>query len=207
MNLHLLKNKSFSNIVLLASLTIGANSVHASTLLDLNGKPATNNTTYSVSFIATDTGEVISFAGANGSSHTTVDNLSVVDTTTSSGNLFASPNDYTSAPWIVTPAPGGYSLITVKKTSVTFASEFAPDIISQTIHTVVGQEYDISFTVSEVKMIPFYDNKDLSNGGDIFVYGSSVNLPSSSVPEPSSFALLTAGLLGLNFARRKAAKA
>lgn len=206
MNLLNLK-KSISNILLLASLTIGANTVQASTLLDLDGQAAVTNQTYSASFIATANGEDISFGGFNGPSHTTITNLSVVNTTTSSGNLFASQNDYTQSPWNISYAPGNNSLITVNPTSVVFASTEYPDAIDQIIHTVIGQEYTISFTVSYVHFITSYNNGsscgNINYCGDLFISANSVNLP---VPEPSSFVLLSVGLLGLSLAGRKAVK-
>jgi hypothetical protein len=89
----------------------------------------------------------------------------------------------------------------------------AYDSLSQYITTVIGQTYTISFFLTEDSGDTTY--QDLSTNGDITDTGgngidvltyTTANFNINQVPEPASFVVLAAGLLGLAAMRRTQAR-
>jgi hypothetical protein len=87
----------------------------------------------------------------------------------------------------------------------------AYDSLSQYITTTVGDVYTISFFLTEDNGVGDTTYSDLStngditdtlgNGIDVLTY-TTANFNINQIPEPASFAVLVAGLIGLGVARR-----
>jgi len=180
--------------MLFAAATVSS-AAHAGVLLDLAGDSQAA-ASYSVDFTATQSNTTIWFAGATVPGFIDVTALSVVDLTTSSSNLFASPTVVSAGPWVLTPASSGSDYYYIGD-GIAFGSvNYIPDVLSQTIGTTAGNTYDITFnavgnTGQSIYSENFYSN--LQVGSDTGQRGN--------VPEPGTLALLA--IAGLALARRR----
>jgi hypothetical protein len=166
-------------ILSLATLTLtlgGAGQAGAGVLLDLEDPPGQTDKASALPFIAESASTTITFAGYQLSSALQATNIEL---TLSGGG----PN-LLSGSWTFTPAPIGSFASTFDDGTGVPALDFEGfiedsfDKFSQTVPTVTGQSYTISFL--------FSNDPDSSAPSEFVV--SSVDPPSatSSVPEPST---------------------
>jgi hypothetical protein len=193
-------------------------------ILDLNGQPITNsNQTYTVDFVATVASTAVTFAFRQDPSFESFSNVSVVDLTTSSGNLDVDGN-FAAGTVGTTNAPGwtyaniygatfggvvqSGSLCGGLGTCWYDGAVQAYDAISQTIATTVGDTYEISFQLNgggsqNGVYSRLSTNGDVTdtggNGIDVLVYAES-GLPPT--PEPATWALMLLGVAGVGGALR-----
>lgn len=187
-------------------------------ILDLNGAPMSSSfQTYTVNFTAALANTDITFAFRNDPSFTFFENPSVVDLTTSSGNLFTngdfSGGTYNSNGNTQTPVGWEYAniygatyggvLINCGAANCWYDGAVqAYDAIDQTIATHPGDLYQISF-LQGADGGSIYSRLSTNgnvtgtggNGIDTLVYAQA-GLP-ARVPEPASLVMLGAGLLGM----------
>jgi hypothetical protein len=212
----------------------------AGAILDLSGTPIPgggNDTyqMYTVDFTAVLADTDITFAFREDPAFISFSDASLVDLTTSSGNLLVD-GDF-SAGTVDSDTPPGWSYANVYGAEAGGVVESgcgvgsggtygtgncwfdgavqAYDAIDQTVATTVGQTYQITFWVADNSRCdtnggPPCDFSDVSTNGDttdtggnginVAVYAQA-GIPApgggTSVPEPSSFVLLGAGLAGL----------
>lgn len=200
-------------------------------ILDLNGTPIPGGgdgstfQTYTVTFTAGLTNTDITFAFRDDPAFLIFENASIVDQTTSSGNLFTngdfSGGTYTSNGNANTPNSweyanvfgatfGGYLQTPCAYSGGPTANCWydgavqAYDAIDQSIATTVGDVYQISFTLAENSFCNcdfsrVSTNGDVTdtggNGIDVTVYALA-GLPHRA-PEPASLVMMGVGLLGL----------
>ncbi len=198
-------------------------------ILDLNGMPITSSETpYTVDFTAGLSDTAITFAFRNDPSFVYFSDASVVDLTTSSGNLLlngdlasgtygtSSVTDWTYAN-IYGATYGGELLSGCGEGGTNCwydGAVQAYDAISQTIATTIGDEYQISFYLYGYGGTTYQDlstNGNVTdtggNGIDVLAYAQAGLPPPSTTPEPSSILLFSTGLVALAGAvRRKMAR-
>lgn len=191
-------------------------------ILDLNGLtlPGATPTTYTMDFAAGVANTGLTFAFRYDLGFLYMNDVSLVNLTTSSGNLVsngnfsggvytdngngATPND-----WTYTNPDGA----TIGGQVVTFSlcpggglcwsdgAVQAYDFLSQTIPTVIGDNYEISFVLASQGLSGntfsrVCTDTGCDNGIDVLVYASGATTR-APVPEPTPWLLLVTGLLGL----------
>jgi hypothetical protein len=194
-------------------------------VLDLNGTPVPHSyQLYSVNFTAAVVNTNISFAFREDPAFLFLDDVSVTDTTHASGNLIVN-GGFESGP-VGSSAPTGWTYLNIF--GATFGGNVeangphagsnayvdgavqAYDAITQVIGTNVGDNYLISFFLSDNGGLTTFSrlstNGDVTdtggNGIDLLVYAGN-GIPVGAVPEPASLALLGTGVAALIARRRK----
>lgn len=187
-------------------------------ILDLNGLPIPSSPQlYTVDFTAALSNTDITFAFRDDPSYISFSDASLVDLTTSSGNLllngdFASGTagssnvtDWTYANVYGAPAGGTLSTGCGYNSSNCWhdGAVGAYDAISQTVATNVGNQYQIGFYLSENSGNSTFLSTDPTenNGIDALAYAQA-GIPTAT-PEPSSMVLLGTGLLALLWSMRR----
>jgi hypothetical protein len=194
-------------------------------ILNLDGTTIPHSyTPYSATFTATQGSTNISFALREDPAFLFLSNVSVVDTTTSSGNLLTNGN-FNAGP-VGANQPTGWTYL--NEFGATFAGIVqagtgvggnnsyydgavqAYDGITQNILTTIGDIYTVSFQLNDNSSNTVFsalstngDTTDTGgNGINLVVYAGAV--PVNAVPEPETYAMLLSGLglLGF-FARRR----
>jgi PEP-CTERM motif len=194
-------------------------------ILDLAGTPITNvQQSYSVGFVASLASTDITFAFRQDPSFESFSNVSLVDTTTSSGNLILN-GDF--ALGII-----GTSTVTDWTYANVYGATFggvlragcgvsgsncwydgavqAYDAIDQFVATTPGDSYLLSFNLNGGgSNTPSGNYQQLSTNGDVtdtggdgidvLAYAQS-GLPPPGTPEPSTWAMMLLGFAGLGFA-------
>ena len=203
----------------------------AGALLDLNGQAITNiQQSYSVNFVAGVANTAITFAFRQDPAFSSFSNASVVDVTTSSGNLLV--NGDFALGTVGTPNVTGWLYANIYGAS--FGGVLATncgvggsncwydgavqayDAISQTISTTIGDTYQISFNLNGGgSQTGIYSSLSTNgnitgtggNGIDVLAYAQAGLPPAGGVPEPSTWALMLLGFAGLGFASYRRARA
>jgi hypothetical protein len=190
-------------------------------ILDLNGTLIPHSyKSYTATFVATSTSTNLSFAFRDDPAFLELSSVSV--TTGSGSNLVANGNF--AAGTIGGSAPTGWSYLNyytasnggVLKSACGISSlncyydgaVQGYDMISQAITTKVGSTYTVTFDLNETGSATTFSRLSTNgnvttsagNGVDVLVYAGA--LPTKA-PEPSSFALLFAGLTGLGWVVRR----
>jgi hypothetical protein len=201
-------------------------------ILDLAGTPIPSvYTQYSVSFTATNSNTDLTFALRNDPGFFGLDDISLIDNTTSSGNLVTNGGfedgftDWTDSDsygaafsGMVYGAYCGYTYVGPHSGTSEWCdgSVQAYDAISQNIATNIGNNYTVSFWLDSNDETGTYPvpaifqrlstNGDVTNqfgnGIDLLVYAQGT-LPPAATPEPASAVLLGAAVLGLGVLRRR----
>jgi hypothetical protein len=196
-------------------------------ILDLNGQPIPHGapTQYSIDFTASLASTAISLAFREDPAFFAVTDVSVVDLTTSSGNLLTN-GDFSGGATL--GIPNGWSFQNVNGAS--FAglvqspcsfggsancwydgSVQAYDELSQTIGTTIGDVYEVSFWNQDNGPLQTYSQLSTNgittgtggNGADILVYATATP-PPLNTPEPATWAMMLIGFAGLGFAGYRA---
>ena len=200
----------------------------AGSLLDLAGQAISHATAqqYSVDFIATLTSTTISFAMREDQAKILFSDPSVIDTSSGGSNLLTNPafgaGTYTSNFDSLTPIgwtyanpdnthPVGEQIAgcgALANTNCWGAGAVQGyDILSQSIATIVGDTYRISFYALDPGSSSVFSdlstNGDTTdeggNGADILAYAQG----GISVPEPGSVLLFGIGVLGVGLLRKR----
>ena len=202
-------------------------------ILDLNGLPITNSDqSYSVDFVASVAATAVTFAFRQDPSFESFSDVSVVDVTTSSGNLITDGDFSAGTPGSNSPPGWTYANIY----GATFGGVVgnagdcgslgtcwydgavqAYDAISQTIGTNIGDTYQISFLLNgggsqDGIYSRISTNGDVTdtggNGIDVTVYAQDGLPPPPPMPEPATWVLMMIGVASVGGAvrsRRRAA--
>jgi hypothetical protein len=178
--------KTFRMFVVAGAALLTSASAQAAVLLNLVDAPATSNTVYNLSFLASDTSTTISFGGYQkpGSEQAVQTGLFLNG---AGANLLGST-------WSLTPAASGSSTFTFNDgTSVpaliflgTSVGEY--DTYSQTIGTTIGSSYTLSFH--------YVNSGGLGSGLLVTEVGANI---AAAVPEPSTWAMMILGFAGVGF--------
>ena len=184
-------------------------------ILDLAGQSIpTSFQTYSVNFSASVANTDITFALRNDPDYTNLTNVSVINQTTGSstnlivnGTFLGSGTSITG--WTYDNVYGAIDGGTAQNGYWHDGAVQAYDAIDQVIATTIGDNYLISFSLEGAGDSVFSalstngDTTDThGNGNDVLVYAQA-GLPTASVPEPASIALLGSGLFGALALRRR----
>jgi hypothetical protein len=202
----------------------------AGAILDLAGQPITNSQqSYSVNFNAGLASTAITFAFRQDPSFESFSNVSLVDLTTSSGNLLTNGDfaggTYTNNGNSGTPVGWTYANIY----GATFGGVVqsgcgvggsncwydgavqAYDAISQTVATNIGDVYQISFNLNGGSggtgfYQPLSTNGNVTdtggNGIDVLAYAQAGLPVAGTVPEPATWAMMLLGFGVMGFAMR-----
>ncbi len=236
---------AFGAAVLLSALTTVSSQVLANdfnlneppplnSLIDLTGQPVPGATPkqYSANFVATGTSTTITFAFRHDPGFFALDNASVVDVATPGVNLLvngsfeanlSSPDGWSFFnPYNATFA--GFVSTSVDLLYAQDGNNFwydgavgAYDGIDQTIVTTPGQNYTLSFWLSQENYSGITTFQPLNtivsngtdgtngNGVDMMAYALSNGTPTvpAPVPEPETYAMMLAGLGLLGFMGRR----
>jgi hypothetical protein len=197
-----------------------------SVIYSLTGQtPSSTYQEASVSFSAISTSTNLAFAFREDPAFIELSDVSLVDTTTSSGNLVLNGN-FNLGP-VGANQPLDWTYLN------TFGASFAGvvgsgcgvggsncyddgavqayDGINQVIATTIGDDYTLTFDYLDTSSGGIYQpvstNGDVTdtggNGRDMFVYAGVAPPTRTAVPEPASLALFSAGLFGFGVLRRR----
>jgi len=204
----------------------------AGAILDLNGQPVPNQGSYqqyTVDFTAAVANTAITFAFREDPAFISFEDASLVDLTTASSNLLTNgdfsggvysnngndntPNGWTYANIYGASFGGGVSSSSCVAGGPTANCWYdgavqAYDAISQTVGTNIGDNYEISFYVSDngpngtfSSLSTNGDTTDTGgNGVDVLAYAQD-GLPAPGVPEPATYGLVGLGSVGLGVFR------
>ncbi len=185
-------------------------------ILDLNGLPIPSAAQlYTVDFTGALTTTDITFAFRDDPAFISFSDASLVDLTTSSGNLLlngnfalGTVNTSNATDWTYVNTYGASSG-GILNTGCGYngsncwfdGAVGAYDAISQTVATNIGNQYQISFYLSENSGDSTFSETG-SNAIDALAYAQA-GVPAAATPEPSSMALLGTGLLALLWSMRR----
>jgi hypothetical protein len=189
-------------------------------ILDLAGTTINHGTPVleTVTFVASYANTDITFAFRDDPAYIEFGNVSLIDTTSSSGNLLVNGNFSTgdSTGWTYDNVYGASAggIVQICSAFAGFCwydgAVEAYDAIDQTVATTIGDTYSLSFDHSETGGQSTFSQ--LANGAglygiDILAYAGD-GLPAAgttSTPEPATLSLIAVGLAGLRFAKRRRA--
>ena len=202
----------------------------AGAILDLNGQPIANDQQqYTVNFMASVADTAITFAFRQDPAFLSFSGVSVVDTTTSSGNLLTngdfSGGVYTDSGNTDVPIGWTYANIYgaadggqidggcgVGGSNCWYDGAVqAYDAISQTIATNIGDTYQISFFLNGgYNSTPNYSRLATNGGGgtsgngvDVLAYAQAGLPVAGTVPEPAAWGLMILGFGGVGYSLRR----
>lgn len=189
-------------------------------ILDLNGQPVPKTyTQYTTSFTAGSTSTDISFAFREDPAFLSLSTVAV--TLSGSTTNLLTNGDFSQGP-IGANAPTGWTYLNVYNSAAAGVvsggcgygggncyydgSVQAYDAITQNISTVVGGLYTISFYLTDNSSLTTFSGVSTNgnttgtggNGIDLLVYAGD-GVPVAAVPEPSTWAMMMLGFLGLGF--------
>lgn len=195
-------------------------------ILDLDGTAIpTIYTLYTVGFTATQATTNVSFAFREDPAFLFLDDVSLVNTTTASGNLIlnggfedgpvgaSAPANWTYLNAFGAAAAGEVAAISPRSGSNVYydGAVQAYDGITQAIATNIGDLYTLSFWLFDNSNLPTFSrlstNGDVSstggNGIDLLVYAGGIPTL-TPVPEPATVTLVGLGLGAIYWRRRRA---
>lgn len=194
----------------------------AGAILDLAGTAVPHGAaqTYTVDFLANVAGTNVTFAFREDPAFISFGNVSVVDVTTgSASNLilngnFASGSGNNATNWTFANIYGATASGVVSSscggglgTCWLDGSVQAYDAITQVISTTVGDDYRISFSLSDNGGLTTFSDLSTNgnttstggNGIDVLTYAQAGLPIAGGVPEPSTWAMMILGFAGIGF--------